>query len=188
MSTVRLSTTSLIVLGLVEQCEPATPYDLKRLAQLSVVNFWTLPHTQLYTECDRLAEVGYLHERREEHGRRRRLFALTDAGREALDRWRQDPRVEPGEVRDASLLKLFLGGDPGAIAAEQLPGHHRSLEVYQALAGDDGPPMADGPRLALQAGIALERAYVSFWSSLLPAAGASAVREVAAPIGDARPA
>jgi DNA-binding PadR family transcriptional regulator len=167
VSTPRLTTTSFIVLGLVEQSEPATPYDLKRIAQLSVFKFWTLPHTQLYTECERLASVGYLDEEREEHGRRRRLFRLTESGRGALEQWRADPVVEESLVRDASLLKLFLGGDPAAIAAEQLPGHRSALQTYEALAGDDGPPMAAGPRVALQAGIAIERAYVAFWSSLL---------------------
>ena len=167
MSTPRLTTTSFIVLGLVEQCEPATPYDLKRVAQLSVVNFWTLPHTQLYTECDRLADVGYLDEEREEHGRRRRLFRLTDSGREALEAWRADPVVEEGSVRDASLLKLFLGGDPEAIAHEQLPMHRQSLTTYEALAEASGPLTPGGPRRALQAGIEIERAYVHFWGSLL---------------------
>ena len=46
------------MLGLIEQAEPATPYDLKQLAQLSTSNFWTVPHTQLYTECARLAAEG----------------------------------------------------------------------------------------------------------------------------------
>ena len=41
--------TSYIVLGLLERIEPATPYDLKQLAQVSTVNFWTVPHTQIYT-------------------------------------------------------------------------------------------------------------------------------------------
>ncbi len=169
MSTPRLTTTSFIVLGLVEQLQPATPYDVKRVAHLSVANFWTLPHTQLYTECERLAEVGYLDEDREQHGRRRRLFRLTAEGRAALDSWRADPVVEDGLVRDASLLKLFLGGDPAALAREQLPVHRGSLETYEALSGAEGPAMGDGPRAALRAGIQLERAYVAFWSSLLDA-------------------
>lgn len=167
MSTPRLTTTSFIVLGLVELCEPATPYDLKRIAQLSLFKFWTLPHTQLYTECPRLATVGYLHEEREEHGRRRRLFRLTESGRAALAQWRADPAVEELAVRDASLLKLFLGGDAAAIAHEQLPRHRRALETYEALAREDSLPLGDGPRIALQAGIEIERAYVRFWASLL---------------------
>ena len=167
MSTPRLSATSFIVLGLVEQCEPATPYDLKRIAQLSIANFWSLTHTQLYTECDRLSAVGYLSEEREQQGRRRRLFRLTESGRVALDDWRADGVVADSEVRDASLLKLFLGGEPAAIARRQLPVHRRSLEAYEALAGAEDAGITGGPRLALTAGIEIERAYVRFWASLL---------------------
>ena len=79
MSTPRLTETSYIVLGLLEQAEPATPYDLKRLAQLSTNNFWSVPHTQLYTECARLAGEGLLDERQEQTGRRRRIYRLTAA-------------------------------------------------------------------------------------------------------------
>jgi PadR family transcriptional regulator AphA len=60
MSSPRLTETSYIVLGLLEKAQPATPYDLKQLAQVSTVNFWALPHTQLYTECARLTEQGLL--------------------------------------------------------------------------------------------------------------------------------
>ncbi len=169
MSTPRLTTTSFIVLGLVEQCEPATPYDLKRLVQVSVANFWALSHTQLYTECDRLADAGYLDEEREEHGRRRRLLRLTDSGRAALDAWRAEPVPEPPTISDASLLKLFLGGDAAAIAAQQLPVHRDALELYEGLESKHAPAMAKGARRALQAGIDIERGYVRFWESLLDA-------------------
>src|SRR5581483_3624746 len=94
MSTVRLSETSYAVLGLVEQLEPATPYRLKQIAQVSILHFWSIPHTQLYTECARLADAGLLSERREQTGRRRRLYRLTATGRKALQEWRADPNTE----------------------------------------------------------------------------------------------
>jgi len=89
----RLTTTSYIVLGLVEACEPATPYDLKQAAQDSVFHFWTIPHTQVYSESRRLAELGLLSERQEEGGRRRRVYRLLAAGRTALGAWRAEPPV-----------------------------------------------------------------------------------------------
>ena len=58
VSTPRLSETSYAVLALVALLEPATPYQLKRVAQVSILHFWSIPHTQLYTECARLAEAG----------------------------------------------------------------------------------------------------------------------------------
>ena len=70
---------------------PATPYDLKQLAQVSTAKFWSVPHTQLYTECARLAREGLLSEQREQTGRRRRIYRLTDAGSQALEQWRSEP-------------------------------------------------------------------------------------------------
>src|ERR1700722_3047355 len=98
VSSVRLSTTSYVVLGLVEMCQPATPYDIKRVAEVSVANFWTVAHTQLYSECSRLAREGLLDEEQEQTGRRRKLYRLTDAGRAALDAWRGEPVGEDFEL------------------------------------------------------------------------------------------
>ena len=112
MSSPRLSETSFIVLGLLELREPATPYDLKQLAKISTSYFWSVPHTQLYTECARLAGEGLLDEQQEQTGRRRRVYRLTEAGRAALESWRAEPSGELYELRDEGTLKLFFGGDP----------------------------------------------------------------------------
>jgi PadR family transcriptional regulator, regulatory protein AphA len=163
VSSPRLTETSYIVLGLLEQIEPATPYDLKRVAQASTINFWAVPHTQLYTECARLAQEGLLDERREQTGRRRRIYRLTKRGRRALDAWRSEPTGELEEVRDAGTLKLFFGGDPARLAAAQLEAHRLRLRSYEQLRADasDWPR---GWRLALDAGIGHERESVRFWS------------------------
>ena len=62
-SELRLTPTSYIVLGLIEAAGEATPYDLKRMVAVSLGNFWTLQHAQLYTEPERLAAAGHLSER-----------------------------------------------------------------------------------------------------------------------------
>lgn len=162
----RLSETSFIVMGLVEMAGAATPYDLKRVAQMTTNNFWTIPHTQLYTECARLADEGLLIERHERTGRRRRTYRLTDRGRELLDRWRSEPTAELYELRDASTVKLFFGGDPGRLAASQLEAHRRQLEVYERLHASLSPSEPRGRRLALEAGIGHEREFIRFWSGV----------------------
>src|SRR5262249_62093318 len=101
MEVTRLTPTSYVVLGLIERMEPASPYDLKLAAAAGVGQFWSLPHTQLYSECGRLAEAGLLSERREESGRRRRIYRLTKAGTEALDRRRGGPTRGPSGRPDA---------------------------------------------------------------------------------------
>ena len=81
MSTeLRAGPVSYLVLGIVAVRGPSTSYDLKRFVQLSVGHFWPFPHTQLYAEPARLAEAGLLEETREESGRRRRHYAITDGG------------------------------------------------------------------------------------------------------------
>jgi PadR family transcriptional regulator AphA len=166
MSSVRLSTTSYAVLGLLERCQPATPYQLKQAAQVSVFHFWTIPHTQLYTECARLADAGLLAEQREEGGRRRRVYRLTPAGLEALEQWRSNPETELYELRDPGLLKLFCGADPVAVARRELEHHRQRLALYEQLAsGQEG--MTRGMRLALEAGTGHEREYVRFWAQVL---------------------
>ena len=87
----RLTPTSFIVLGLIELSGEATPYDLKQAVGRSLGNFWSLQHAQLYSEPERLAEAGYLKERREEGGRRRRHYSLTAEG----------PQGAGGVARDA---------------------------------------------------------------------------------------
>ena len=156
-----------MVLGLVESCEPATPYDLKRLAEISVFNFWSIPHTQVYTECSRLAEAGYLSEKREEGGRRRKVYRLTAAGREALDAWRDEPSFEfkPLELRDPGMIRLFFGADPAPLAEHQLEGHRESLATYERVR-DHFPDMPQGMRLALECGIGQERQFIRFWTKV----------------------
>ena len=159
----RLTPTSHIVLGLVDLAGEATPYELKRMVAGSVGNFWTLQHAQLYTEPERLAKGGYVSERRERGGRRRRLYELTEKGRRALDEWRTEGTSSLGELREPALLKLFFGADPGGLAAVQIPAHRGKLAEYEAIR--DGMPedVPDGPRLALEAGIRHERSSIEFW-------------------------
>jgi DNA-binding PadR family transcriptional regulator len=159
-----LSDTSYAVLGLLDVCGPSTPYRLKQIAQISIFHFWSIPHTQLYTECARLAEAGLLDERREEGGRRRRVYSLTAAGRQALERWRGDPHADLYELRDPGLLKLFFGANPAALAKTQLERHRARLSEYEEMAGDGDLP--NGMRLLLESGIGHEREYVRFWSRL----------------------
>jgi PadR family transcriptional regulator AphA len=167
MAKTRLTPTSYVVLGLIEQMQPASPYDLKRAVAMGVGQFWSLPHTQLYAECTRLAEDGLLTERREETGRRRRIYRLTKAGAEALDSWRAEPTGELYELRDAGLLKLFFGADPGKLAPQQLETHEEKLREYEAQLEQcraiDAP---EGVMHAIEAGIGHEREYVRFWKRL----------------------
>jgi hypothetical protein len=80
-----------------------------------------------------------------------------------LERWCDEPTVELYELRDASTLKLFFGGDPAKLATAQLQAHERRLETYEQLSANL-PALSVGQRLALECGIGHEREFIRFWS------------------------
>lgn len=157
------------MLGLLRLGGPATPYDLKQRVAGSVGNFWSVPHSQLYSEPDRLVERGLASVEREVGGRRRKSYSITAAGEQAVDRWVADPPTDLGELRTPALLAVFFGSDPVEIAATQLPLHRAKLAEYEQLiavgraAGPNAPP---GPLLTLQAGVLTERAWIAYWTAI----------------------
>jgi PadR family transcriptional regulator, regulatory protein AphA len=159
----RLTPTSYIVLGFVAWAEEATPYRLKQLVAGSVGNFWSLQHAQLYTEPERLTKAGYLSEKRERTGRRRRVYRITEKGRRALDEWRAEPTDAIPELRSPALLKLFFGADPAELAPRQIEAHRRKLAEYEEIRDTMPDDVPDGPRLALDAGIASVRQQIEWW-------------------------
>jgi DNA-binding PadR family transcriptional regulator len=162
----RLTPTSYIVLGLIELAGEATPYALKQAVRETVGHFWTLQHAQLYSEPTRLAEGGYLTERQEEKGRRRKRYSLTDKGRRSLEEWRRTPAEQLYEFRDPGLLKLFFGADPTELAKSQLELHRRQLAAYEGMKSLDKGDEPRGPWLALESGIGHQREYIRFWERL----------------------
>jgi len=179
MSSLRLGPVSYLVLGITALRGPSTPYDLKRFVQLSIGHFWPFPHTQLYAEPERLAEAGLLEETREEGGRRRRHYTITDAGRERLGEWLEEPVTSPTEIRDLGVLKLFFSELTGideivALAHEQAAAHRAKLTIYDGLM----ERFADRPELAtrllsVELGMRLAHAAAGFWDDVQSAASAS---------------
>jgi PadR family transcriptional regulator AphA len=157
-----------MVLGFLRAAGPSTPYELKRMHAISVGHFWSIPHSQLYAEPERLARAGLVSEEREQEGRRRRQFTITPAGEAALDAWLADPESPAPDLRDVSLIKLFFGAAAPALAERQVAAHEQMLATYEELhaallLAPDSPP---GPRQTLEIGIAHERALVEYWRSL----------------------
>jgi DNA-binding PadR family transcriptional regulator len=166
----KLTTAAYLVLGMVEQAEPVTPYALKTYAEISVARFWALPHTQIYAQCDRLVAAGLVRELREHEGRRRRLLSITPEGRAELDRWRHEPADDPVEIRSLATLKLFFGARPEQLAAAQLAAHRQRLTEYLHL--DEIESLEPGQRLALEMGIGHEREFIAFWERFTATGGA----------------
>jgi PadR family transcriptional regulator AphA len=166
MQELRLTPVSYIVLGFVSWSGETTPYGLKQLVAASVGNFWTLQHAQLYTEPERLAKAGYLTEQREAGGRRRKLYEITAKGRKALADWRAEPTDAIPELRAPALLKLFFGADPAELAPPQIEAHRRKLAEYERIRDTMPAEVPEGPRIALDAGIANARQQIEWWEAV----------------------
>ncbi|MFD7904809.1 PadR family transcriptional regulator [Kitasatospora sp. NPDC059722] len=163
MPETRLTTPSFLVLGIIDKLGEASPYDVKVEAARTVAPFWSVPHAQVYAQCDRLLQGGLLSEVRQEGGRGRRLMRLTDGGRAALAEWLADPGFEPVEARERNILKLWFGGSPRILAPGQVLEHGRTLGEYEHLAEEVGELLSRGEREALEFGIRYERMMVDFW-------------------------
>lgn len=167
----RLSGTSYAVLGLIAVWGPCTPYDLKQAIETTVENFWPVPHTTFYVEPERLQKAGLLDVEQEEHGRRRKLYAITEEGRRVLDAWVAAPTAAPPQLRDELMLKVFLGADPGPLVAERIAWHREKLAELEGYleavrAGSRNP----GIERSLIAGTGYTRAMIDLMERLTGAA------------------
>jgi PadR family transcriptional regulator AphA len=190
MSTERLTPTSYLVLGLLAREGPSTPYDLERHVRATLGNFWSFPHTLLYTEPPRLAAQGLVTETRETDGRRRRIFTITPTGTSALSAWLDRPSGAPTELRDLGLLQLFFADLAPAearlrLAEQQLAIHRAKLLSYQEDERRQQRPggLGRGQRTVehwrgetLRMGLLYEGAAVDFWTGVVANARANAQR------------
>ena len=103
-----LGPTSYVILGLLA-LGAHSGYDIKQLADMSTRHFWATSYGQIYPELRRLSEAGLIKSEDASKGTRQRtLYHLTAEGRRALHAWVADGTVQPVEIRDEMLLKLFF--------------------------------------------------------------------------------
>ena len=152
----------------------ASGYDLAKGFDATVANFWTSTPQQLYRELERMETEGLVTARVVEQERRpnKRLFSLTEAGREAVRAYTAEPPGKPAVIRDELLVKVQCldSGDVESVraaitermewAAVKLAHYERlrrrlldgrSEEAYFAEAG------RIGPYLTLLRGMSFER-------------------------------
>jgi DNA-binding PadR family transcriptional regulator len=96
----------------------AAGYELSKRFDVSVANFWSATPQQLYRELERLESEGLVQGRVVEQERRpnKRVFSLTQAGREELHAFIAQP-TRPAAIRDDLLVKLQAASadDLGAV-------------------------------------------------------------------------
>jgi len=171
---IRLTPNSYALMALLDQCGEATSYEIKGLIERSIANFWPVPHTTAYEEPARLAAAGYLSARQEEGGRRRRVYALTDAGREALAAWANDPTAAPPQLHEEAVLKVFAGAEPGPLLEGRATWHRAKLEELEAMLAEvrEAEGLERSER-ALVAGVGYHRKMLELFESVVQPRAAS---------------
>jgi DNA-binding PadR family transcriptional regulator len=156
-----MSRTGAVILGLVA-LRPRSGYEIKAAVDSSTRFFWAASYGQIYPELKRLEEGGLIAGEPAPRGaRRRRVFRITPAGREAFDAWLAQPEFS-WELRDEGLLKLFFADLlPPAAALELVrarrAAHERFLARLRAIQPGPGPVAgaARFPDLVLEYGIGM---------------------------------
>jgi DNA-binding PadR family transcriptional regulator len=102
-----MSTIAHVILGALS-LGPKSGYEIKQLVDKTTRFFWAASYGQIYPELKRLEAQGLIEGAESANGGRRRVvFALTAAGRNALRAWLLEPDAGY-ELRDEGLMKLFF--------------------------------------------------------------------------------
>ncbi len=151
----------------------ASGYELSKLFDVSLANFWPATPQQLYRELERLAQDGLIEARVVQQERRpnKRMFTLTEAGRTDLRVFAATPPRRPTAIRDELLIKIQAldGTDPAVtreLIEERMSWARGKLARYERVrerlvdgrSEEEYLREADrvGPYLTLMAGIAFE--------------------------------
>lgn len=112
-------------------------YDMAKAFDVTVSNFWTASPQQLYRELDKMETAGLIEAQVVQQVKRpnKRLFSLTDRGREELRKFTvRAPK--PTAIRDELLVQVEAMnlGDAAAIAAnvqDKLAASESKLQRYE---------------------------------------------------------
>jgi PadR family transcriptional regulator AphA len=170
MNSKDLGSSAYVVLGLTLQHVEITPYELKQRIATSVGYFWAYSHPQIYSVTERLRSEGFLSQRREQTGRRRKIYKVTKSGEEAFRSWLANPDNAHPELRDTGLLKLYFGNfsskqDVQALATAQLNSHKTRLELYKSIPKER--KLDEFALKTVQLGIDFEKMSEKYWAKVV---------------------
>jgi DNA-binding PadR family transcriptional regulator len=104
----KLRPPSYLVLGML-RLGAKSGYAIKKATDISTRVFFSTSLAQVYPELARLQGDGHVTRREDpQGGRSRSAYELTGQGEEALLAWLRSERFAPTQLRDESLLRLFL--------------------------------------------------------------------------------
>ena len=122
------NTLRYIILGLLG-AHPMSGYDIKQAFDRALASYWNAGNSQIYTTLKSLSDAGLVESEVIVQKTRpnRKLYHLTAAGQEELDRWLQE-EVPERFTKDDFLTKLFFCGETSdEVALHHLMEHRVSL-------------------------------------------------------------
>lgn len=126
----KLTMTQHFILTTIAWRGPCTPYELKDYFQRIVRMLVEVPHTLLYTEPPKLAALGLVDEEREETGRRRKTYTITDAGMAVVREWLAAPPEREPSYDDEAIAKVSYSALSNPAAVRELAEHQ--VAYYEA--------------------------------------------------------
>lgn len=139
-----LTTTSYSILCLLA-LRPWSAYELTKQVQRSLAFAWPRAATRIYQEPKNLVEHGLAAAAVEATGKRTRtVYSITDAGREALAKWLEQPS-EPNRLESEALLRTGfaeLGTKEGLLRT--LAGLEAEARATRAQAAAQAAEYVDG--------------------------------------------
>ena len=147
------------LLGLLDDDEPASGYELMKVFDSSLANVWPATQSQVYTELNRLALDGLITVSAT-GPRGRKDYAITPSGKQALRGWLgATPSHRPH--RSGLLLRVFfLDSIPDDQARDLFVDHREQVRAQRDRLREIGIAITDGTdvisthgRIALEFGL-----------------------------------
>ncbi len=112
---------------------PQHGYELKRSFEQITGGFWQLNYGQIYQTLDRLEGEGFVTYtvEHEESVPDRKVYAITAAGREALEAWLANPEPRPRPLRDELFIRLAVMTDGELEPVFELLEAHRAIYLQK---------------------------------------------------------
>jgi DNA-binding PadR family transcriptional regulator len=113
---------------------PTHGYELKRRFEAAIGPQWgRLNIGHLYQTLDRLARDGFVTSERVSNDVRpdRRVYALTEAGRDELAGWLEQPAERVSGYRDEMFFKLLVASRAGADTVVAVVSRQRAYQLGQ---------------------------------------------------------
>lgn len=152
---VKLNATAASLLGLLHR-GPMTGWDLARLAETVIGDFWNVSQSQVYRELRTLEEAGLVEAAGALGSREKKPYTITAKGRAAFTIWiRREPG--PDVIRSPLLLMVFFARHLDEVhrqrfLAIQRLRHEQNLDEYRkvlATLGSDERDLANVLQFAI---------------------------------------